>query len=153
MELIGKVHPIPVLSPQDEGTSSDETDVVGLQEYNHVTFLVHTGTLAGTCDMTVEECTANDGSDASAIGFNYREMETVDTWGDLTSVDSGGLTIAADDDDQVFAIEIDADELSDGYPYVRVALGAPSTGSNYYSVMALMSEPRYMKDVPVSAVD
>ncbi len=153
MEFIGNNHPIPVIHPADITTNATNTDIVGLKEYNHATFLVQTGTNSVGCTLTVQECDDVTPSNSTAIAFNYREMATVDTWGSLTASASTGVTIAAADDNHMFAIEVDADELTDGYPYVRVCLSAPASGNNYYSAVAIMSEPRHGLEIPVSAVD
>jgi hypothetical protein len=153
MEFIGKHHIVPIIHPVDTTTAAPTCDIVGMQEYNHVTILVQTGTNSKGFAITVEECaTAAGGSNVALTQFYYREMTTTDTWGALTA--SGGtLTVADADDNHVFAIEIDADELTAGKPYVKLTCAAPASGNNYVSALAIMSEPRYMKGVPVSAID
>lgn len=153
MELIGKVHIIPIIHPVDTTTSAPTCDVFSLGEYNHCTIILQTGTNNKGFAVTVEECTtAAGGSNDALSDFNYREMVTTDTWGVLTASD-GTLTVADDDDDHVFAIEIDADELTDTHNYVKLTCAVPSSGNNYVSAIAILSEPRYMKDIPVSAID
>ena len=153
MELIGKVHIIPLIHPVDTTTSAPTTDIFSLAEYNHCCIILQTGTNTKGFAVTVEECTAAAGTGNTALTeFYYREMATTDTWGALTA--SGGtLTVADADDQHVFAIEIDADELTDTYEYVKLTCAAPASGNNYVSAIAILSEPRYMKDIPVSAID
>jgi len=152
-ELIGKVHIIPIIHPVDTTSAAPTCDVFGMQEYNHATIILQTGTNSKGFAVTVEECTTAAEADNTAMSeFYYREMETTDTWGALTA--SGGtLTVADGDDNHVFAIEIDASELTDGYAYVKLTCAAPASGNNYVSAIAILSEPRFMKDVPVSAID
>lgn len=153
MELIGNVHIIPIIHPVDTTTNAPTCDIFSLGEYNHCCILLQTGTNTVGFAVTVEECTTAAGASNDALSeFYYREMVTTDTWGALTA--SGGtLTVAADDDNHVFAIEIDAAELTDTHPYVSLVCAAPASGNNYVSALAILSEPRYMKDVPVSAID
>lgn len=154
MELIGKVHIIPIIHPIDTTTNAPTCDIFSLEEYNHCCIILQTGTNSKGFAVTVEECTAADGTGGTAIAFNYREMATTDTWGALTAVASdSSLTVADGDDNHVFAIEIDADELTDGSEYVELVCAAPESGNNYVSAIAILSEPRYMKDIPVSAID
>jgi hypothetical protein len=152
-ELIGKVHIIPIIHPVDTTSAAPTCDIFGMQEYNHATIILQTGTNSKGFAITVEECTNADGDDNIALSeFYYREMATTDTWGALTA--SGGtLTVADGDDNHVFAIEIDASELTDAKPYVSLVCAAPASGNNYVSAIAVLSEPRFMKDVPVSAID
>lgn len=153
MELIGNVHIIPIIHPVDTAAGAPTCDIVSLQKYNHVTFILQTGTNSKGFAVTVECCnTAAGGSNDAMSEFYYREMATVDTWGALTA--SGGtLTVADADDNHVFAIEIDADELTaaDHY-FVKLTCAAPASGNNYVSAIAILSEPRYSTDIPITAV-
>lgn len=152
MELIGKVQIIPIIHPVDTTTNAPTCDVFSMQNYNHATIILQTGTNTKGFAITVEECTLVTGGTETAMSeFYYREMATTDTWGALTA--SGGtLTVADADDNHVFAIEIDADELTNGYEWVKLTCAAPSSGNNYVSAIAILGEARYMKDVPVTAI-
>ena len=151
-ELIGNVHIVPIIHPVDTTTSAPTCDIVGMQKYNHLTFILQTGTNSKGFAITVEECsTAAGGSNVALSDFNYREMATTDTWGALTA-SSGTLTVADADDNHVFAIEIDADELTAGKPFVSLVCAAPASGNNFVSAIAILSEPRYAQDVPVTAI-
>jgi len=153
MELIGKVHIIPLLHAVSSGTAPT-IDIFGMEEYNHALIIIDIGATDGTMKVTVEECTVAAGTSNTDIAFNYRQMTTTDTWGALTAGVSGtGFTVGATEDDSLHAIEIDADELTDGYPYVKLTFGTPSGSATLMSAIAILSEPRYMKDVPVSAID
>ena len=153
MELIGKVQVVPLLHAVSSGTAPT-IDVFGMGEYNHALIIIDIGATDGTMKVTVQECTTAAGASADDIAFNYREMATTDTWGALTAGVSGtGFTVADDDDNHLFAIEIDADELTDTHPYVQLVFGTPSGSATLMSAVVILSEPRYMKDVPVSAID
>lgn len=152
MELIGKVQIIPIIHPVDTTTNAPTCDIFSMQNYNHATIILQTGTNSKGFAITVEECTSAAGAGNTALSdFNYREMATTDTWGALTA-SSGTITVADADDNHVFAIEIDADELTNGYPWVKLTCAAPASGNNFVSAIAILSEPRYMKDVPVTAI-
>lgn len=152
-ELIGKVHIVPIIHPVDTTTAAPTCDIVSLQNYNHVTFILQTGTNTKGFAITVENCTAAAGTSNDAMSeFYYREMATTDTWGALTA--SGGtLTVADADDQHVFAIEIDADEITaaDHY-FIKLTCAAPASGNNFVSAIAIMSEPRRIEDIPITAI-
>lgn len=152
MELIGKVHIVPIIHPVDTTTSAPTCDIVSMQRYNHLTLILQTGTNTKGFAVTVEGCaTAAGGTNVALTEFYYREMATTDTWGALTA--SGGtLTVADADDNHVFAIEIDADELTTGSYFVKLTCAAPASGNNFVSAIAILSEPRYMQDIPVTAI-
>lgn len=151
-ELIGRLHVVPMIWPADITTNATNTDVIFLKQYNHATILIMTGTNSKGCTLTVQSCDDATPSTGTAIAFNCREMATSDTWGALTAYESSGVTIADADDNHVFAIEIDADELSGTNPAVRACLSAPASGNNLYTALALLSEPRRIEDVPVTAI-
>lgn len=152
MELIGNVQIIPIIHPVDTTTNAPTCDIFSMARYNHACIIVQTGVNSKGFAITVEECTAAAGTNNTALSdFNYREMATTDTWGALTA-SSGTLTVADDDDSHVFAIEIDADELSDGYEWVKLTCAAPASGNNYVSAIAILSEPKYKLDVPLTAI-
>jgi len=152
MELIGKVHIVPLVFPQDVTTTGPTFDIVGLKKWNHVTILVMTGTNSKGCTLTLEECDNVTPSNDTAIAFNYRKMSTSDVWGALTAATSSGVTIADGDDNCVYAIELDAAELSDGYAYVIPKLSNPASGNNYFAAIAILSEPRFAEDVPSTVI-
>mgnify|MGYP001243278706 CR=1 FL=1 len=69
------------------------------------------------------------------------------TWTSATT----GVTLAASINSYII-IEIDASELSDGYPYFYLTTGAVSTGVAYGSAVAILSGPRYAEDITPSAI-
>jgi hypothetical protein len=152
-ELIGNIHIVPLIHPVDTTTAAPTTDIFSMQKFNHACIILQTGTNSKGFAITVENCTtAAGGSNDAMSEFYYREMATTDTWGALTA--SGGtLTVADGDDQHVFAIEIDADELTaaDHY-FVKLTCAAPASGNNYVSAIVILSEPRYMQDIPVTAI-
>jgi hypothetical protein len=146
-------------APKDINGGAITGDIVGMQEYNHITFLVYVGNLAGNSTLTVEKCTDNTGSGNAAIGFSYRLASAGAAGGSeldgaLTAVGVGGYQfLAASDDNKIMAVELDAvDIAAPTTPYVRCCMSDPSA-AGLISIVAIMSEPRYLKDVPPSAVD
>jgi len=145
-------------APIDTNGAGLSGDIVGLKEYDHVTFLVYVGNVAGDITLTVEECDTIAPGANTAIAFNYRKASagaagSSELDGALTAAGTGGITIAnATDDNKLIAIEIDAAELTDGYPYVRVLCSDPSA-AGLVAIIAILSQARYLKDVPPSAID
>ena len=151
MNLIGQYHVVPLLAPQDIGSTGISTDIIKMAKYSHALILLMTGTNTKGCTLTVEKCTTAAPGAAVAMAFNYRKMATSDVWGALIAEDSAGLTIADADDNAVYGIEIASAELSATHPFVRVTLSAPGSGTNYISALAILT-PRYGHDVPQSAI-
>lgn len=144
------------LAPVDSGGAAKAGAGVSLQKYNHVTFLVYVGNVANDQTLTVEECTTSAGANNVAIAIKgYRVASTgaasksvLD--GTLTAFTNAGITIsaAAPDDNKIYALEVDASNLSTPATkyFVRPYLTAGAVALD--CVIAILSEPRYLKDVP-----
>lgn len=139
---------VPVLYPDaDRYNTSPASDVVNMKLYSHVTFLLTEGAgVTGTAVLTVEECTAAAGTGNTAIPFRYRVASTPDTWGAVTAATTAGFETTAGANRQ-YAIEVDAAELSDGYPYVRVQVTESGNAPVDASMIAILSKARYPQAV------
>ena len=97
-------HLLPVMAISTVTATATSSAFVNMAQNLWVDFHVMFGTLTtGDMVFTVEECTANDTSTAAAvevaIPFVYRKCVAVasDTIGALTTADSGGLVVSADE--------------------------------------------------------
>lgn len=154
MRLCEQTKIVPILEPEDHqaGVSGDS---VNMANYGHVTFIFLFGELTGDAVLTIASG-ATDGTATTAETFNYRataaDLKAVagDTLG--TEATSAGLTLtAATYEDRMLVVELDADELTTGQPFVTPAIS--SAGSEVFaSCVAILSQPRYASDVPPSAI-
>ena len=151
-------HILPVMAISTVTATATNSAFVDMSQNLWVDFHVMFGTL--TTDgmvITVEECTANDTSTAAAvevaIPFVYRKCVAVasDTIGALTTNDSGGLSVSADDDGINFVVSVDPASLDDGYKYVRVTLTECATTTVQVKAVNAILYPRYMQAVPPSS--
>lgn len=108
-------------------------DVINMKNYKQVCFVVlmEHGAV-GTTLITVQACDDVTPSATSAIKFKYKLVNAVDTQGTVTQATSAGFTTAAVAD-KIYVIEVDANDLPDGYPMVRLSCveqdDAPVDGS------------------------
>jgi len=151
-------HVLPVLALTSVTAASTSTQFVNMSKNLWVDFHVMIGTLEGdSVTITVEECTANatvtDSAAEVAIPFCYRKCVAVasDTFGALTTNDSGGLEIDTDEANLTFVISVDPASLDDGYNYVRVTLAESSGTSACVKGVNAILYPRYMQAVPPSS--
>lgn len=89
---------VTVLLPGADALAGTKTSTpVNIAKFTDIEFLLCKGAGGtGTSTITVEVCTASDGSSPTAIPFNYRKStDKGDTWGDLTAATSSGFTTAA----------------------------------------------------------
>ena len=138
-----RIAPVTVLQPDaDRYTATPATDVVNMTLYRRATFVLMEGAGGiGTVKIEVEECTDKAGTGATAIPFNVRVISDGD-WGALTAVALAGYTTIAGAN-KTIAIEVDAADLSDGSPYVRLQLTEVVDSPVDAAIICILSEPRF----------
>lgn len=139
-------HWVPLLYPVDE-TGGKTLKAFSTAMYAHVSILLMIGVSAAAPGaITVNACSDAAGDNPTAIAFNLFKGETTDTdtLGARTAVTSAGYTPPATD--KIFyVIELDAEQLPQGFPYVQVAL-ADATNSVIASAVAYLSGARQACD-------
>ena len=156
MKYAQDYHLLPVMAISTVTATATSSAFVNMAANLWVDFHVMFGTIT-TDDMviTVEECTANSTAAATevAIPFVYRKCVAVasDTIGALTTADSGGLTVSADEGGISFVISLDPASLDEGYNYVRVTLSESSATTVQVKAVNAILYPRYMQAVPPSS--
>ena len=133
-----------VLQPDADRYNADPaSDVVHLELYPGVTFLLMEGAGGtGTATLTVEECSADDGTGANAIAFQYAVASDCKTWGALTAATATGYTTVAGANKMV-ALYVPARSLADGFPYVRVQVTEVANDPVDAAMAALLWGGRY----------
>jgi len=127
------------------------SDWVSLENYEHVTFLVHLHTHGGASTVTVANATSNAGAGTVDIAFNYRVTATtaVDDFGDVTAATAAGFATDGATVNQVVAIEIDASELTDGMSFVQFKLSDPAAAM-VVSAIAVGSRGKSQQNAGIS---
>src|SRR3990172_1098270 len=138
-----------VLAPDaDRYTADPATDIVNLKNYRHATFIVNEGAGGtGTAVITVEECSDNAGTGATAIAFKSRVGAYPDVLGAIASAAAAGYTTIAGAN-KFIVIEIDADELADDKPWVRLQITESVDSPVDASVICILSGARYEQATP-----
>jgi len=138
------MHVVNILPPQDvvAGVSSD---VFSMKNYSHATIIVQAGsTNADAGNVTIEECDNFTPSNDTAIDFSYYAEITAagDTLGARTAAAAAsGIDVSANDN-ITYVIEIDAAQLSDGFPNLILKWSACG-GATIASAVAILSGARY----------
>lgn len=143
-------HVVNVLPPVDI-TGGAKSQAVKLANHGHVSFAVQIGVSAaapGAVTVVAGSATAAVGADvtgATAIAFKVYKQETAgaanDVLGTKVAATTAGFTPAATDG-IFYVIEVDADDLPSGKPYVQLVL-ANTTNSVIASAIAILSGGRY----------
>lgn len=135
-----------LLPPQDV-TGGKHSAAFNFSLYSHVSLIVGIGVSAAAPGaVTVEACTAADGTGATAIPFNVFKQEATasDVLGPLTLCAAAGFIPPATDN-IFYDIEVDATSIPTGFKYLRVSI-ADAANSCIAVVFAVLSGARYAGD-------
>lgn len=153
INLAEQGHIVSILPPLDisGGVTGDRFT---MKNHGHASIIVQLGvTVEAATKIIVRECDAATGGTATAIAFNAYKEETLgdDTLGSRVEVAAAGITPPATDN-IFYVIEIDARELTDGYPWIELAITAPSGVSILGSATAILTGSRYGNDQSETAI-
>lgn len=143
-------HVVNILPPQDVAAGVN-SDVFSLKGYAHATIIVQAGsTNADAGNVTIEECDDFTPTTDTAITFNYYAETTAagDTLGAKTS--AATIDVSANDN-IMYVIEIDAQQLTDGYPNLILKWSACG-GATIGSAVAILSGARYGSPESATAI-
>ena len=137
--------PLLVLAPAaDRYNTNPATAGVSMRSFRNAVFLINEGAGGtGTATVTVEGCSAANGTGAEAIPFKYRQSTgSGATLGELTQAAAAGFTTTAGAN-KVIAIEVDSDDLPPNKPYVRLQLTEVANDPVAAGVTCVLLNPRY----------
>lgn len=148
--------PVCALLPDaDPFAGNPATDVYNMKLYDRIVFIIIEGAGGtGTYTPTVEECTAADGTGATAIAHKARTCAsagTADTWTAWTAATTAGI-ISVAGANKMIAIEVKASELSADSPFIRLQITETDSTAVDGCIMAILSEPTYGESIPLTAV-
>lgn len=146
-------HVVNILPPQDV-SGAVTSGVFSMENYSHATIIVTAGaTNADAGNITIEECDNLTPTTDTAIDFYYYAETTAagDTLGARTKAEAAtGIDVSANDN-ITYVIEIDAAELSDGFPCLELKWSACG-GATYGSAVAILSGARYGGNQSATAI-
>ena len=142
-------HFVTLFNPQSQ-TAALTSDTFLMENWAHASLIVQYGVGSGTT-ITVGECTSFAGSDRTAVTFRYAQeatdagdvLDAALAWASTVTISAGTGGVAI--------IEIDGDELTDGYPYLQVNLADPGA-SKLVSGIAILSGGRYQEDITATVI-
>jgi hypothetical protein len=112
------------------GTPSN--DYVNMGKFREAVLLLPVKSVGGAITVVVKNASAADGTGAAAIAGRYRKLNRagspIDTMGDYVEFTSAGFSIAANSDG-IFAVEVRAEDLTDGKPFVTATLTQGTAGA------------------------
>lgn len=126
------------------------SDTFSMEGWAHASILCGFGAGSG-CTISLGECTSFAGSGRTAVTFRFAQeatsggdvLDAALAWASTITIAAGSASYAV--------IELDGDELSDGYQYVQVNLTDPGT-AKLGCIMAVLSGGRYQSDITATAI-
>ena len=146
--IVEQGHVVNILPPAS-AVSALTSDSFLMENWGHASIIIQNG-VGSVCTITVFDSASSGASGASMI-FNYTTEQTAagDTLAVLAAATTAGTAMPGDDN-TMMVIEIDADELRDGFPWILIR--ADATTANYISAVAILSGGRYQKDITATVI-
>ena len=132
------------------------SDIFHMKEAAHASIIITTGTMTSSTTFTLYESATSGGTSTTVLGttagINYKAVATAasDTFTAPAAFTVAGLTTGSTND-LTWVIEVDSQDLTDGYPYMRLQF--TSTAACQVSAIAVLTGLRYSEDINLSAID
>ena len=133
-------------------TAGGTSDVWSMGDYGHASIIVALGVTGAASTITVEECDNFTPTTHPAIAFAYYAEATAggDTLGTRTAATTAGFATSTNDG-VFYVIEVDAAQLADGFPNMRLSFSAPSA-TTLASITVILSGSRYAQEASATAI-
>ena len=148
----GQGHYVNALPPIDINVGAQTSDAWTMAKHSHASIILQFGVVGAATTFTLEQATAADGSDAAAMAFNFYSETSAggDTLSARTSATASGVATGTTNN-VTYIIELDAEELTDGYTWLRVQLTDPGTAT-VAGVSAVLSGSRYAESEGLTVI-
>ncbi len=147
-----ELHFVNALPPIDINVSAQDSDVWSMGDAAHATIIVQLGVTGADTTVTIEECDDFTPSNSTAIAFSYYAERTAagDTLGTRTAATTAGFATGTNDS-IFFVAEVDASQLTDGFPNLRVALTDPGSAT-FANILVILSGIGYPQEQTATAI-
>ncbi len=152
INLAEQGHVVSIWPPSDIDSAARTSDYFSMANYSHASIVLTLGVTGAASTITLEESDDNAGNDTTAIAFTVYKEETAlgDTLGDKVAVAAAGFATSTNDG-IIYVIEVDADQLTDGYPYLVLKMSDPAVAT-FVSAVAVLSGARYAEETTATAI-
>lgn len=145
-KLIERMKVVPALAPSADIFAGDTaTDVISLENYDRILFLLFGVATTGTAVVTVEECDDFTPTTSTAIAYTYYSNVATDVWSAAISATASGFTTATSDT-YIYGIEVKASDLTEGFPCVRCVFTEGVDAAVIGSCTAILGDARFAGD-------
>lgn len=146
-QLFETLKPVQAFAPSaDVHTADPVSDAVNTALYGELHALLHIVATTGTAVVTVEACSAADGTGNEAIAFEKADLNPAgspaDALGAFAAVAATGFTTDTSAT-RLYVLRIPYENLPDGKPFVRLQLTEGVDAATIGSGIFLASKPRF----------
>ena len=150
----------PLVYPPATKNSVAATDIISMENYQRVTFIVGVGTVTTGGSISVRQMDSVGDTVASesrlAVDYVYENAgATSDTW-TKRSADAissyGGVTVGNSDDSRLFMFEVRASQLSSANNCVALYFEPSTWNTTLVSVIAIGHESRFPQEAMITAL-
>jgi len=151
MVLAEQAHIINALAPVDINGGVNSA-VWSMKNAAHATIIIKLGVTGAASTVTVQECDDFTPSASTAIGFSYYAEDTAsgDQLDDRATVENTGFATSTNNG-IFYVIEIDAEQLTEGYPCLRVCFSNPGQ-STFADVTVVLTGYAYQGKSQVTEI-
>jgi hypothetical protein len=143
MVLAEQAKIIPIIYPWGSNAATKDSDVFSMKNASHATIILTVGVQAGSFTAILYECDNFTPSNATAIAARIYKEETADsdTLADGVALAATGVATAATSNIH-YVIEVDAEDLTEGYPNLQLRL-SDLDNTTYVSAVAILTGYAY----------
>lgn len=162
MKLIENANIVSGFVPVNLATGANTGDLIDMSCYNRVlvVFFAGAGTAGDDPTITIKEHTALSGGtsqDLVVVDEIYVKQGTQTGIGQFTRKTQAAAATYTDSDsaenEKIWAIEIRADQMSDGFRYLSANVSDVGNNSQLGCLLYIQYEPRYAQDIQHSSID
>lgn len=140
--------------PKDYTGAASVGDYVNMGYCKQLMIVIATGAWAGgTGAVTLEQASDAAGSDTTALAFenHYTKLTALST-AQWTKVATTSNTFTIGTANSLYAIVVDANDLTDGMKYVTCKIASPGSNADLYCVIYIPFELDYAGTAPPSFI-
>jgi len=152
---------IPLLDPADHQSTGAELDSINMGKLHRVKVLIQLGAVTGDNPIALVYAGATAGAKTTELAFKHRKSGAdtgaagADVFGARTAQAADGvgaaLGAATAIDHRVFSIDVEADQMPEGKPWLTVVIDDGSASGLLMSAVAI-GTPRYSGDTHQTAL-
>lgn len=137
-----------VTAPNNYTGAAATAEWIDMSKYDRVVFVIQTGAWAGgTAAVTLLQSATNGGSSKAVAFTTMFTNDGATTTDTLTETAVTSNTFNLDTANSIYIVEVNASmlDVSSSYRWLNIAVASPGANNDYYGIVALCDNGRYLK--------